>query len=60
VNGNRESTKMASMSSSGESFLVSLRAFFSSAFAVFFSVFSLPLPGFLVFFPILLRKHTEV
>lgn len=40
------------MSSSGESFLPSRRAFFSSALAVFLSVFSLPLPAFFVFFPI--------
>lgn len=44
-------TRMASMSSSGESFLPSRRAFFSSALAVFLSVFSFPLPGFFVFFP---------
>jgi hypothetical protein len=43
---------MASISSSGESFFSSLRARFTSAFAVFFSVFSFPLPGFFVFFPI--------
>jgi hypothetical protein len=43
---------MASMSSSGESFLPSRRAFFSSALAVFLSVFSFPVPGFLVFFPL--------
>ncbi|KAF2610199.1 hypothetical protein F2Q70_00009083 [Brassica cretica] len=41
------------MSSSGESFLPSRRAFFSSALAVFLSVFSLPFPAFFVFFPIL-------
>lgn len=39
------------MSSSGETFLDSRRALFSSALAVFFSVFSFPLPGFFVFFP---------
>ncbi|MFS7971618.1 hypothetical protein Hanom_Chr09g00834971 [Helianthus anomalus] len=44
---------MASMSSSGETFLDSLRAFFSSALAVFLSVFSFPFPGFFVFLPIL-------
>lgn len=41
------------MSSSREIFLSSLRALFSSAFAVLLSVFSLPFPGFFVFFPIL-------
>ncbi|RRT42056.1 hypothetical protein BHE74_00053397 [Ensete ventricosum] len=45
---------MASMSSSWETFfLLSLRALLSSALAVFRSVFSFPLPGFFVFFPIL-------
>lgn len=52
----RVNTRMASMSSSGESFLPSLRAFFSSALAVFLSVFSLPLPAFFVFFPMLLLE----
>lgn len=47
-------TRIESMSSSGESFLDSLRARFSSALAVFFSVFSFPFPGFFVFFPIFL------
>nr|GME17129.1 ADP,ATP carrier protein 1, mitochondrial-like [Ipomoea batatas] len=45
------------MSSSGESFLDALLDFFSSAFAVFLSVFSLPFPGFFVFFPILTCDH---
>lgn len=49
----RVNTRIASMSSSGESFLPSRRAFFSSALAVFLSVFSFPLPAFFVFFPIL-------
>lgn len=50
---------MASISSSGESFLDSRRALFSSAFTVFLSVFSLPFPGFLFFFPIVFFNSSE-
>ena len=53
-------TNMASISSSPPEFLSSLRVRFSAAFAVFFSVFSFPFPGFLTFFPIRLNAQEAV
>lgn len=50
--GERTITRIASMSSSSETLRPSRRARFSSPFAVFLSVFSLPFPGFFVFLPI--------